>query len=107
MAEAPEVVWTGISGKKYTYWLYKIGTTFNATPGNYIFCKQTEKTLTAVYIGQTGDLSERFDYHHKMPCIKRNEATHICVHKSSKDEDVRKTEENDLIVNYNPICNRP
>ena len=107
MADEPEVKWTGKSGREYTYWLYKIGTSFSAVPANYIFCEETtENKLRSIYIGQTGDLSERFDNHHRMPCIKREGATHICTHKSSSEEDVRMTEEADLIANYDPPCNR-
>lgn len=107
MADAPEIKWTGGSGTEYTYRLYKIGTSFGATPANYIFCKETTpNTWRAIYIGQAGDLNERFDNHHKMPCIKRHEATHICAHKSNPSEDERKAEEGDLIANYNPICNQ-
>ncbi len=62
--------------------------------------------MRAIYIGETGDLSDRFDNHHRMPCIKREGATHICAHKSSDNESIRKAEEDDVIANYNPICNR-
>ena len=37
---------------------------------NYLFARKTEKgTFTPIYAGETGDISERFDNHHKMPCI--------------------------------------
>ena len=62
--------------------------------------------MRAIYIGETGDLSDRFDNHHRMPCIKREGATHICTHKSSANKETRRTEEVDLIGNYDPICNR-
>ncbi|MBA7674844.1 hypothetical protein ES703_83069 [subsurface metagenome] len=107
MANEPKITWVGKSGKEYTYWFYTIGTTFTAVPANYIFCKETTgDKVQAIYIGQTGNLSERFDNHHRMPCIKREGATHICTHKSSDSEPTRKAEEDDLIANYNPICNR-
>lgn len=81
-------------------------TTFKKIPANYVFAKETKpRTWEAVYIGQTGDLSERFDRHHKMPCIRRNGATHIHTHESSSDESVRQAEENDLIEYNHPICN--
>ncbi len=40
MAGAPKIDWAGKSGKKYTYLIYKIGTSFVAKPGNYIFATQ-------------------------------------------------------------------
>ena len=61
MTDAPEIKWIGKSGTGYTYWLYTIGTSFDAVPANYIFCKATpENKWRAIYIGQTGDLSDRF-----------------------------------------------
>ena len=99
--------WVGKSGKKYRYWIYDIGTPMKQVPGNYVFARRSEPgRLVAVYIGQTGDLSERFEYHHKMPCIRENRASHICTHTSSADEAIRKAEEDDLIKNYDPVCNR-
>ena len=100
------IKWIGQSGKEYTYWVYIIGTTFNKCPANYIFAKRTQPDkLLAIYIGETEDISERFDSHHKMPCIRQNGATHICVHKSSGDKKLRCAEESDLIANYHPVCN--
>ena len=105
MADEGTVYWIGQSGEKYNYWIYKIGYALASSPGNYVFaCKTESNTFKPIYIGQTGDLSERFDNHHKMPCITRNGATHICAHKKS-DEAARLAEEDDLIQNYNPVCN--
>ncbi|MCK5232542.1 MAG: GIY-YIG nuclease family protein [Desulfobulbaceae bacterium] len=59
---------------------------------------------TILYVGQTGDLSERFDDHHKGACFNRNGSTHIGI----KPESVEKTRlaiETDLARNYNPVCN--
>lgn len=107
MFDEPLVTLVGKSGKKYTYMFFKIGEAFGAAPANYIFCKETtEGKMRAIYIGQTGNFSERFDNHHRMPCIKQEGATHICAHKSSSSEPTRKAEEDDLIAKYNPICNR-
>ena len=100
------IKWVGQLGEEYTYWAYEIGTTFSKAPANYIFAKATKpETLLAIYIGETEDISERFDYHHKIDCIRRNGATHICTHKSSDDKKVRYEEESDLIANYHPVCN--
>ena len=99
------VTWPGQSGKQYTYEVYRIGTNFNKVPGNYIFAKQTVTGWIPIYIGETSDLSQRFDNHHAMPCIKRNGATHIHAHKSSSDANVRRAEESDLIKRWKPSCN--
>jgi hypothetical protein len=100
------IEWPGKSGKTYTYRVYEFGTMFKQTPGNYIFAGETKPdTLSPIYIGQTGDLSERFDNHHKMPCIRREGATNICVHGSSENEETRQAEEGDLIDQWKPVCN--
>ncbi|MBI3931331.1 MAG: GIY-YIG nuclease family protein [Chloroflexi bacterium] len=101
-----EIDWPGKSGKKYHYWIYDLGTKHDPVPANYVFTKETEQgTFRPIYIGQTSDISERFDNHHKWLCIVKNGATHVCTHKSSVDEKARLAEEGDLIKNYNPVCN--
>jgi predicted GIY-YIG superfamily endonuclease len=106
MAEPIYIDWDGKSGREYRYWIYEIGTTFSKNPGNYIFAKEVKPLeWSPVYIGQTGDLSERLDNHHKMPCIKRRGATHIHIHTGSQDEDTRLAEEKDLALRWHPACN--
>ncbi|MDE2744722.1 MAG: hypothetical protein OXI41_01880 [Chloroflexota bacterium] len=98
--------WTGFSGTEYEYYIYEIGQTFDAVPGNYIFARETSPNrFSPIYIGQTGDLSERFDSHHKMPCIRRAGATHIHAHKNSGGQAARLAEERDLIRAWNTPCN--
>ena len=98
MTQAPTCEWKGKSGRVYLYWIHPIGQVFEPVPGNYIFAKATAPGhWVPVYIGETKDLSERFDDHHKMPCIEERGATHIHVHVNN--------EEADLIANYNPPCN--
>ena len=107
MNQPQTCTWTGRSGNGYTHFIYPISTPFDAVPGNYIFAKETSPNRwTAVYIGQTTNLSERFDYHHKMPCIRREGATHIHAHRNDGGEQARRLEETDLIATYNPPCNR-
>lgn len=102
------VTWTGKSGRTYDFTLYPIGTTFKAVAAVYIFTKETSNRRWApIYIGETSDLSQRFDNHHAMPCIKRNGATHICVYtEGMSDLRRRKAVEADLLANYDPPCNR-
>lgn len=99
------ILWTGKSGAQYKYWIYKLPPDFKAQPGNYVFAKETKPGSWApVYIGQTNDLSERFDDHHQAGCIRRNGATHIHVH-LNKSKQARLDEESDLIARWNPPCN--
>jgi hypothetical protein len=106
MAE-PDIHWEGSSGKKYGYWIHKIGTTFKDAPGNYIYAKETRPGYwRQVYIGQTSSLAERLADHEKEACAKRNGATHIHAHTSSDSEQVRRAEETDLIDKWDPVCNK-
>lgn len=105
MTQAPTCQWTGRSGTVYQHSVYPIGQTFDPVPGNYIFAKVVEGRWNAVYIGQTADLSERFDGHHKMQCIRAHGATHIHARRNNGGERARRVEEKDLIENYNPPCN--
>lgn len=106
MAEENTIIWAGKSGREYKYWINPLSEidTFKAEPGNYIFARSSPDGWYAVYVGETEDLSERFDGHHKMPCIERS-ATHIHAHTSSRDASVRRAEEADIIARWNPSCN--
>ena len=106
MSSEGNIKWPGASGSSYDYQIYKIGTEFKNVPGNYIFAKETSQSRwTPIYIGETSNLSERFDDHHKMPCIRRHGSTHIHVHTSSSNANVRRTEESDLLAAWNTTCN--
>ena len=102
---ADQITWTGASGQSYIYFIYPIRTQFTAVPGNYCIAKETQPgTFRPLYFGETADLSERFDNHHKMPCFIRNGATHIHAHTNSS-QSARLAEESDLIQKWSPTCN--
>ena len=104
MVEERTILWTGLSGKEYKYWIYPIGTSFEEKPGNYIFAKETNPhTWSPCYIGQTENLNQRLDNHEKEADAKRNGATH--AHLTPDVETVRKTEEKDLIQKWKTPCN--
>jgi len=106
MAEAITIFWDGKSGKEYQYRIYEIGQSFKQVPGNYCFAKELEPhNWTPIYFGETSDLSERFDNHHKMPCIRREGATHIHTHASNANKETRLAEEADLVEKWHPKCN--
>lgn len=86
----------GASGAAYAYEVHSFGTGFRAVPGSRIFAKRDHSGRRgATYVGETSDLSERFDAHHKMPCI----------HAASSDGAARRREESDLIALLRPGCN--
>jgi hypothetical protein len=106
MSNEPSIDWTGASGKKYRHWIYPLTTSFKAMPGSYIFAKEiSPRRWSPVYIGETINLSERFDNHHRMACVKENGATHIHVHVNKGGQKARQAEEADLIKRWNPPCN--
>lgn len=99
------ILWPGESGTKYKYWIYPIGKQLAAKGGNYIFAKKNAKGhWVPIYIGQTKNLNERFDNHHKADCINRNGATHIHAH-LEPSEAARLAEETDLVRRWKPPCN--
>ena len=105
---------TGESGQEYkfdvyTFDVYPIDTDFEPLGAIYCISKRVEKSdgtgrHTTIYIGQTGDLSERFDNHHKEDCFKLHNANCISIHFKSKKSN-RLEIETDLIGAYNPPCN--
>lgn len=106
MAEAKTIMWPGLSGKEYKYWIYLIGTTFKEEAGNYIFAKEIkQKTWSPCYIGQTKNLNQRLENHEKETCATRNGATHIHVHLTPGGETVRRAEESDLLQKWSTPCN--
>ena len=96
---------TGKSQQVYTFNLFPIGTNLKSGAGCYAFVKDlTNNQYPLVYIGETGDLSERFDSHHKMPCIRQNGATQIGVHRTNSKQAAQNIEE-DVLGRYSPPCN--
>jgi len=95
------IIWEGASGKQYKYWIHDITTSFKDAPGNYIYAKETSPgRWKPIYIGEAKSLEDRLTSNHeKLPCAKRNGATHIHAHTSSSDEEIRRAEEADLIEN--------
>jgi hypothetical protein len=103
------IVLTGASGKKYTFYVYDWGAEFKKVGGVYAVLKAVRNqagslTYYVIYIGQTGDLSERFDNHHKVDCFRRNGANRISAF-SEGNEKSRLAAESDLIAAYDPPCN--
>ncbi len=100
-------VWTGQSGKRYEYSIFKVGESFRALPANYIFAKKNARGLwQAIYAGETENLGIRFDNHHQRACINRHGATHIHVRVNHGGKAARLAEERDIRQRYDPPCNR-
>jgi hypothetical protein len=104
MSKETTVTLRGVSGRSYDFDVYPWGTSFKSVGAVYTVLKRNVTNFTILYIGQTDDLSERFDNHHKRPCFDRNGKTHIGLHLES-DESRRFSIETDLVRNYSPVCN--
>ncbi|HWN07406.1 MAG TPA: hypothetical protein VNO53_09610 [Steroidobacteraceae bacterium] len=100
-------VWTGASGKKYRYSAFMFGTNFGPGAANVIFARETTRgQYTAVYVGQTADLSEPFKDEGALRCITEGRATHIHVRFAGDDEAARAAECEDLIAALKPPCSQ-
>lgn len=91
--------------------MYTLDTSFKALGAVYGIINRYRKPegdgyyATPLYFGQTGDLSRRFDDHHRQRCFDRNGANCIGVH-LDEDEKSRLAKETDLIRKWDPECNR-
>ena len=100
MAETTRFV--GESGSTYSFEVYPWGQEF--IPFGAVYAITTGINQTPLYFGQTSDMSERFDNHHKLDCFKRNGVTHICVLQQNSDS-ARLRIEADLKGRHHPVCN--
>ena len=99
----------GRSGIEYNFEVYSLDTSFRLVGAVYAITKRTTRidgsgTHELVYIGQTGDLSERFDDHHKADCFKQEKANCACVHLDN-NESSRLDKETDLLEAHRTLCN--
>ncbi|MHC1622985.1 MAG: GIY-YIG nuclease family protein [Candidatus Methanospirareceae archaeon] len=110
MAKLGTITFTGASGTDYEFNVYLWDISFKKDHGAvYIVTKRTQKSdgghfHTIIYVGQTGDLSTRFNDHHKQECFDSNNKNCVCVY-GEQDEDACLEIEQDLIDNYDPPCN--
>ncbi len=84
-------------------------TSFEAIGAVYLFTKRKlaiDKKYyhTMIYCGISGDLSARFNNHHKDQCIEKNDANCICIIFIA-DEEMRKQIEADILKAKNCACN--
>jgi hypothetical protein len=109
MAKIGTATAKGISGTSYSFNVYPITESFKAIGAVYIITKRTPKPDGGgehkfVYIGQTGDLSERFNDHHKDACFQKQGANYIWVH-ANQSEERRFDIETDLCRYHDAPCN--
>jgi hypothetical protein len=105
----PTISFKGISGNSYTFNVHPWGVSLRSIGGVYVVTRakpklQGGRNHDVLYVGQTGDLSERFDNHHKADSFRRHGATDLCA-MTEQSEKTRLAIEADLIAGYNPPCN--
>jgi len=100
VAETESCIWTGESGKEYTYHVYQLPHSFaDDQDGNYIYTKTENQSYIPIYIGQ-GDLGDRIGPdHHQATCIANKGASHVHAHLNPNEQN-RKKEEGDLLAIY-------
>jgi predicted GIY-YIG superfamily endonuclease len=103
MAEENSLTVGGASGVSYVFWAYPWDTSFKSEGGVYLVLRKAPNNgnYNVLYVGQTANLSERFDNHHKKPCFDRYGKTHIAVRVENSEKN-RLGIEADLIQNYRP-----
>jgi len=109
MARLAAITFTGRSGTGYEFDVYPFHTEFTAVGAVYFVTRRTreaegEYSHAPIYIGQTGNLPDRFDSHDKADCFRRERANCICTHLDD-NEQRRLQIESDLLKNYKPPCN--
>jgi len=100
----------GKSGKSYAFEVYELGTVFKRLGGVYVVSKREVDSTgkgshEVIYIGQSGDLSVRFDSHQKAHCFTNNKANCISIHLESSEEARLEIEADLLGANPNAPCN--
>ena len=108
MAKLSILTLKGASGQTYDFEVYSYDSDFNALGAVYAITRRTQKNdgnykHTLIYIGETGDLSTRYNGHHKEDCFFQHNANCTCIHLDD-DENSRLATKADLIPNYNPRC---
>jgi hypothetical protein len=105
MVHQATVTIRGASGAVYPLNVHPWGTAFQSFGAAYsVRQKRLDGRHDILYIGQTSDVSERFDDHHKDWCFRAHGRTHIGVH-AEPSEARRQVIGTDLIRGNSTPCN--
>lgn len=111
MSSVAKITAVGVSGAKYEFQVYPLGTGFKELPGLYMFVHRpvANGQWRLHYVGQTHDFQARIGTglpsHHKIAAAKRAGATHVAVAVVNGRESDRLSAELDLIQRYKPSLN--
>ena len=110
MARIGQLTLSDADGTKYTFQTYDLQTNFNSVGVVYVFTRRPDSWCAQryshkiIYIGETGDINERFGNHHKANCINTHKTNCIGILLESKGRS-RLSYEDKLVVAYDPPCN--
>jgi predicted GIY-YIG superfamily endonuclease len=109
MAKLGTLTLEGKSGKKYDFDIYPIDSDWNEVAVLYVVTKRYKSQgggykHTLIYIGETDNLKERFEGHHKAKCFSRHKANCVCTHADSSERS-RTSKESDLLAKKSTKCN--
>lgn len=95
---------SGKSKRTYKFDLYPKSYSWNSVAGVYLVLRQSMSKYDPIYIGETSDLGDRFQNHHKRTCFERNGWTHLgFLHEKNLKK--RRAIESDILGNYKWYCN--
>ena len=111
MSKIEDFAFYGVSGSRYIFQVYPIGTEFKDIGGVYIFTRRELNsrggvTHNLLYIGRSNSLPGRLTrLHHKWGAVLRNRGNCVCINSEPNDWDRNKIED-DLIRRYLPPLNK-
>ncbi len=109
MPSLGKTVFDGKSGKAYGFSVYPLRTRIRKIAGLYVIANRSHDDSSGhqhkvLYVGQTEDLSQPFERHHKAQEFDRCGANCICLH-ADDSEDSRIEKERDLVASMCPALN--
>jgi hypothetical protein len=110
MAKLGTITLTGQSRTTYAFNVWPREDRFAAIGAIYFMTLRKEKTdgsgtHTFIYVGETGDLSDRPLNHHRQACFDKHRANCVLIH-VEENRDKRLEIETDLRKAYDPPCNQ-
>ena len=110
MSKLSTITLTGKSKIPYTFNVYPRSDTFKALGAVYVMSRRTLKPdgtgdHSFIYIGETGDLSNRPLNHHRKGCFDNNAANAVLIYVEN-DATKRLSIETDLRGGYSTPCNQ-
>jgi hypothetical protein len=109
MPSLGKTTFDGQSGTAYRFTVFPLGTKIRKRAGLYVIANRSHDDSSGhqhhvLYVGQTEDLSQPFEKHHKAQAFERSGANCICLH-AEESEDCRVEKERDLVAGIRPACN--